>query len=79
MNRLERRIRRRLLRDPENGWLGGICEGIARATSLPATGVRIGVAVMALLFTTPTLVAYAAAWLFMDSREEALPWKHSRN
>lgn len=75
MNRLERRIRRRLLRDPENGWLGGVCEGIARAFGLPATGVRIAMVISALLFTNLTLIGYAAAWLFMDSREEALGWK----
>lgn len=79
MNRLERRIRRRLLRDPENGWLGGVCEGIARAFGLPGNVVRIAVVVMAVLFTNLTLIAYAAAWIFMDSREEALGWKHSRN
>ncbi|MEE4301797.1 MAG: PspC domain-containing protein [Pseudomonadales bacterium] len=72
MNRLERRIRRRLLRDPENGWLGGVCEGIARAFGLPATGVRVAMVILALLFTNLTLIGYAAAWLFMDSREEAL-------
>ena len=79
MNRFERRIRRRLLRDPDNGLLGGVCEGIGRAFGLPGNVVRVGVVVMALLFTNLTLIAYAAAWIFMDSREEALDWKRSRN
>ena len=79
MHRLERRIRRRLLRDPENGMLGGVCEGLGRATNLPPNLLRVGATVAAILFTKLTLIAYAAAWLLMDTREEALSWRPSEN
>jgi phage shock protein PspC (stress-responsive transcriptional regulator) len=72
VNRLGRRLHRRFLRDPIHGWLGGVCEGLANGLGVPASGVRIAVSIAALLFTTPVLIAYGAAWLLMDSREEAL-------
>lgn len=78
MNRLKQRLQRRFLRDPENGWLGGVCEGVARGLGLPADGLRIAAVIAGILFTTPTVLAYAVAWLFMDSREEAVNWKPSR-
>jgi phage shock protein PspC (stress-responsive transcriptional regulator) len=72
VNRLERRLHRRFLRDPVHGWLGGVCQGLANGSGLPASGVRIAVSIAALLFTVPVLIAYGAAWLLLDSREEAL-------
>ena len=79
MNRLKQRLQRRFLRDPENGWLGGVCEAVARGLGLPADGVRIATMIAAVLFTTPTVLSYAVAWLFMDSREEAVNWKPSQH
>lgn len=78
MNRLKQRFQRRFLRDPENGWLGGVCEGIARGLGLPADGMRIAAVIAGVLFTTPTILAYVVAWLFMDSREEVVTWKPSQ-
>lgn len=60
----------RFLRDTTEACLGGVCGGIARGLRVRAIGVRIVVAMAAVMFTTPTLIAYAAAWLLMDSREE---------
>jgi phage shock protein C len=61
---------RRFLRDPPNGYLGGVCAGIAARLRLPALLLRI-VAVLALLSCTlPTMLAYGLLWLFMDSRDE---------
>lgn len=60
----------RFLRDTNEAYLGGVCAGVARGLKVRALGVRVVVAVAAVLFTTPTLIAYAAAWLLMDSREE---------
>lgn len=75
MDRLKRRIHHRFLRDPENGYLGGVCEGIARGLSVPASGIRIAAVVIAILFTTPAVIAYAAAWMLMDSREEVFGFR----
>lgn len=72
MNRIRTRLHRRFLRDPEHGYLGGVCEGIARGLALPANLVRAMTVLAAVLATTPVVIAYAAAWLLMDSREEIL-------
>lgn len=60
----------RFLRDTSEAYLGGVCAGIARGLKVPALGVRVVVAVAAVLFTTPILIAYVAGWLLMDSRAE---------
>ncbi len=60
----------RFLRDTTAAYLGGVCAGIARGLGIRAIGVRVAVAVCAVLFTAPTLIAYGAAWLFMHSRDE---------
>ncbi|MEE4384243.1 MAG: PspC domain-containing protein [Pseudomonadales bacterium] len=70
MHRPEYHSAPRFLRDPRNGYLGGVCEGVARGLRVPALLVRIAAVVAALTATTPTVIAYAAAWLLMDSREE---------
>ncbi len=60
----------RFLRDTNAAYLGGVCAGIARGLRVRAIAVRVVMAIAAVLFTTPTLMAYAAAWLLMDSRDE---------
>lgn len=60
----------RFLRETDQAYLGGVCAGIGRGLRIRAIGVRVVVAIAAVMFTTPTLIAYAAAWLLMDSREE---------
>ncbi|MCC5888580.1 MAG: PspC domain-containing protein [Gammaproteobacteria bacterium] len=60
----------RFLRDTREAYLGGVCAGIARGLRMRPLGIRVAVAAAAVLFTTPTLIAYAVAWLLMDSREE---------
>ncbi|MEE4362134.1 MAG: PspC domain-containing protein [Pseudomonadales bacterium] len=68
--RYEDRIVRRFLRDPTRGYLGGVCEGIARGLHVPPLLVRLAAVFAAITLTTPTVIAYAAAWMLMDSREE---------
>jgi phage shock protein C len=72
MNTIRNRLHRRFLRDPQHGYLGGVCEGLARGLGVPATGIRIAAVIACILATTPVVIAYAAAWLLMDSREEVL-------
>lgn len=72
MSRIRTRLHRRFLRDPARGYLGGVCEGLANGLGVPPTGMRIAAVIAGVLFTTPAVIAYAAAWLLMDSREEVL-------
>jgi phage shock protein PspC (stress-responsive transcriptional regulator) len=70
MREIDTLPRRRWLRDPANGYLGGICAVIADRLRLPAFLVRIVALAALVLWTWPVLIAYAAAWFFMDSRDE---------
>lgn len=71
-------------RDSENGWLLGVCAGIADRYRLNAMGVRVLVAVLAVIWPTPTVVAYLLAGLLLPrrklkyrgSRSEQAFWKH---
>lgn len=77
---------RRLYRDPEHGQLGGVCAGIAEYFGIGAGVVRVLAALGALVFTVPTLLAYAIAWAVLPRRpahmyrsdEEARFWRQVR-
>ncbi len=66
---LSRRLRA-LRRTPDNRVLGGVCGGVARATGVDATWVRVGF----VLLTIPcgiVVLAYALAWLFAPLEGES--------
>ncbi|MGB5247206.1 MAG: PspC domain-containing protein [Woeseia sp.] len=61
-------MRRGLYRDRENGWIFGVCAGLAERFNYDPLLVRI-VAVLALLIlTVPTAIAYLAATLLIRPR-----------
>jgi phage shock protein C len=63
------RRRGRLVRDADEGMLAGVCAGIARHLGLRPRTVRIATLVLLVLFTVPTVVAYALmAWLAPSER-----------
>ena len=63
----EHRPLRGLYKDRENGWIFGVCAGIAEFASWRATTVRIIAMVSLVLFFWPTVLVYgAAALLFRD-------------
>jgi len=60
------RNRRASLRlDPQNGWIGGVCAGIARRLETDPAFVRTGVVLAALAFPTVAIVGYVAAWILL--------------
>ena len=67
MNRLERELRG-IYRDRENGWLFGVCAGLAERFSIDVNMLRLIVGVSALLFTLPTVLAYALAAMLLRDR-----------
>lgn len=60
---------RALRRTPDNRVLGGVCGGVARATGIDATWVRIGFALLAIASGVMVLV-YAVAWLIIPMEDE---------
>ena len=65
------RRRGRLTRDADEGFLFGVCAGIARHLGLRPRTVRIATLVLLVFFTAPTVIAYALiAWLAPSARAE---------
>ncbi len=74
-------------RDPENGWLFGVCAGIADRYNLHILMVRVVFVVFLLVFTWLTALTYIAAVLLIrekplvysgrDNEDEF--WRRNRN
>ncbi len=57
-----------LYRDRENGWLFGVCAGIAEFTNLQTITVRVVAALCLIVFFVPTVLLYAAAALILRDK-----------
>lgn len=60
------RIRSRITLDPRNGWIAGVCAGVANFLATDPAFVRVAVVVSALFFPKLTIAAYLVAWLVLD-------------
>lgn len=61
-----------LYRDRENGWIFGVCAGIAEYFGVSAGVVRVIAVVALFLYFWPTVLVYAAATLLF--RTKPLTW-----
>lgn len=61
-------VRRGLYRDRENGWIFGVCAGLADRFDYDALIVRIVAVVALLIFTLPTALAYLGATVLIRQR-----------
>ncbi len=59
--------RRKLVRYPDRGHLGGVCEGLAEYLDLDATVVRFAAVVLACV--GPGIPAYILAWIFVPEAD----------
>ncbi|RZV45919.1 MAG: PspC domain-containing protein [Sphingomonadaceae bacterium] len=57
-----------LYKDSENGWLMGVCAGIANYFDFSRNGVRLIAVFFALFMFWPTVVAYAVAGMVLRDR-----------
>jgi phage shock protein C len=64
----EHRPLRGLYRDRENGWIFGVCAGIADYGNIPAVAVRIVAAAGLLMFFWVTAITYIAATLLLTEK-----------
>ena len=62
------RLKRRIQLDKENGWVFGVCAGLANAWRLDPAFVRVGVIVAGLFYPKIVIATYLVAWLFLDDR-----------
>lgn len=65
---LDRGPLRGLYRDRENGWLFGVCAGLADFLNFRVLPVRIVTLVCLLLFFWPVVLAYVAATLLLREK-----------
>lgn len=62
---------KKLTRNPDDKWLGGVCGGLADYTGIDANLVRLIVVVCTLLGAGSLILAYIVAWVLMPARPAA--------
>ena len=60
------KIRDRITLDSKEGWIAGVCAGVANFLETDPAFVRVGVVISALFFPKLTIAAYLVAWLVLD-------------
>ena len=54
--------------DKRNGWIAGVCAGIANRLRIDPAIVRVAVIVAGLFLPKLVIAAYLIAWLVLDER-----------
>lgn len=62
---------KKLTRNRDDKWVGGVCGGIATYTGLDANLIRLLVAVGTVLGFGTLIVAYIVAWILMPAAQPA--------
>ena len=62
------RFRANLYLDRKNGWVAGVCAGIANRMRMDPAIVRVAVTVTGLFLPKLAIAAYLIAWLVLDER-----------
>lgn len=62
------RQRFRLYRDKRNGWIAGVCAGIANRLRIDPAMIRVGVILTGLFLPKLVIAAYLIAWLVLDEQ-----------
>jgi len=60
------KLRGRILLDNKDGWIAGVCAGVANFLETDPAFVRVAVVICALFFPKLTIAAYLIAWLILD-------------
>jgi phage shock protein C len=64
------RIRRRITLDSREGWIAGVCAGVARYLDTDPAFVRVAVIISALFMPKVTAAVYLIAWLVLDDERK---------
>jgi len=64
------RLRRRITLDSREGWIAGVCAGLARYLNTDPAFVRVAVIISALFMPKLTIAAYLIAWLVLDDERK---------
>jgi phage shock protein C len=60
------RIRQRITLDSRNGWIAGVCAGVANYLNTDPAFVRVAAVISALFMPKVTAAVYLVAWLVLD-------------
>lgn len=64
--------------DSRNGWIAGVCAGIANALKTDPAFVRTAVAICALFFPKLTIAAYLVAWAILNHDDRHADRQYAR-
>lgn len=59
---------KKLTRNREDKWLGGVCGGLATYTGVDATMIRLAVVVCTILGAGSLVIAYVVAWVLIPAQ-----------
>lgn len=62
----------RVFRDPDRGWIAGVCAGIAESAGVDPMVIRLAAVISTIFFVVPALVAYVALAIVLPVRPSAL-------
>lgn len=64
------KIRKQITLDSREGWIAGVCAGIANYVDTDPAFVRVAVVISALFMPKVTVAAYLVAWLVLDDERK---------
>lgn len=64
------KLRKRVTLDGREGWIAGVCAGIANYLNTDPAFVRVAVCIGALFMPKITVAAYLVAWLLLDDERK---------
>ena len=67
------RLRRRFHLDRKNGWIAGVCAGIAETVGTDPAFLRVGFVVAGLFMPKVTIAVYLIVWILLDDRSSPTP------
>lgn len=62
------RLRRRFHLNRKQGWLAGVCAGVADTLRTDPAFIRVGFVVAALFMPKVAIAVYLIAWILLDER-----------
>ncbi|HEX7035308.1 MAG TPA: PspC domain-containing protein [Pseudomonadales bacterium] len=62
------RLRRRFHRDRNQGWIAGVCAGVAGTLRTDPAFLRVGFVLAGLFLPKVAIAVYLIAWILLDER-----------
>ncbi len=65
---------KKLTRNPDDKWIGGVCGGIAEYFDVDANLVRLVVTICTVLGAGSLIIGYIVAWILMPKKPPGTVW-----